>query len=330
MLDVFNQDMFSTVSLTESINKLPYVPSRLGQLGLFRPKPIKDLSVVIEEQHGLLRLLPVRRRGEAGTTGKAKARKARSFQIQHIPHDDVILADDIQGVTEFGSSDRNKTIIATVNDRLADMRQNHEVTHEFHRAAAIQGKLLDADGSTEIYDFFTEFGITETSVNFALGTDTTDVKSKCTEVIRAIQDALGATPMSGVHAMCGDSFFDAFVSHPKVAASYERWREGEFLRSQQLNAPFVWGGIMWENYRGSVDGVNFIPDGRARFFPTGVPGLFLEHYGPADIVEAVNTMGKPVYAKQERMKWDKGVELHTQSNPLIMCSRPAALVEGVE
>lgn len=330
MLDVFNQDMFSTVSLTESINMLPYVPGRLGSLGLFRVKPIKDLSVVIEEQNGVIRLLSTRPRGQTGTTADSKTRKARSFTIQHIPHNDRIMADDIQGVREFGSEVNTESIVQVVNDRLADMRQNHDVTHEFHRAAAIQGKLLDGDGSTVIYNFFTEFNLTESSVDFELDTDATDVKGKCVDVARLMNSALGGTPYRGIHAMCGDSFFDSFVAHPKVAASYERYQENEFARTTQIGTPFMWGGIIWENYRGQVGDVKFVPDAQARFFPLGAPGIFIEHFGPADYVEAVNSLGKPVYAKQERMKFDKGVELETQSNPLIMCTRPQCLVKGLE
>ena len=51
---------------------------------------------------------------------------------------------------------------------------------------------------------------------------------------------------------------------------------------------------------------------------------------PGDFIETVNTRGIKIYAKQERMKFDKGIELHTQSNVLYMCTRPAALVRGVK
>ncbi len=44
-------------------------------------------------------------------------------------------------------------------------------------------------------------------------------------------------------------------------------------------------------------------------------------------METVNTPGLPRYAKQARMKFDRGVELHTQSNPLPLCVRPHLLVK---
>jgi hypothetical protein len=62
-------------------------------------------------------------------------------------------------------------------------------------------------------------------------------------------------------------------------------------------------------------------------YPIGVPGLFKTHYAPADFIEAVNTVGLPAYAKQERMEMDRGIKIHAQSNPLCMCHRPAALIK---
>jgi hypothetical protein len=55
MLDVFKQDAFSTVSLTDSINKAPYKPGRLGALKLFRSKGIKDKVAVEKSAAGSCR-----------------------------------------------------------------------------------------------------------------------------------------------------------------------------------------------------------------------------------------------------------------------------------
>ena len=48
-LDVFNQDAFSLMSLTAAINKAPYKPSRIGQLGLFGEQRISTTQVMVEE-----------------------------------------------------------------------------------------------------------------------------------------------------------------------------------------------------------------------------------------------------------------------------------------
>ncbi len=51
-------------------------------------------------------------------------------------------------------------------------------------------------------------------------------------------------------------------------------------------------------------------------------------FAPADFTETVNTIGKEVYAKQEPRKFNRGIDLHTQSNPLPICYRPGELVKG--
>jgi hypothetical protein len=48
-----------------------------------------------------------------------------------------------------------------IAQRSADLRQRNEYTLEAHRLGALQGKILDADGTTVVRDFWAEFGISE-------------------------------------------------------------------------------------------------------------------------------------------------------------------------
>lgn len=327
-LDIFNDNAFGVTSLTQSINKLPLKPSRIGQMGLFKGEGVQTTSVIVEERNGILSLLTKKLRGEQGTTNKHEKRIVRSFAIPHIPQSDTILADEVQGVRAFGSATELETVAQKVNDRLQSMKNNHELTEEYHRIGALQGVILDGDGSTTIYNLFTEFGITQKTVNFALGTPTTKVRNKCTEVIRAIEAGLGGLAMyDHIHAFCGSTWFDAFVEHPAVKDAFHRYNDSEMLRSD-VRKGFTFGNITFEEYSGSVGSVAFFPANEARFFPVGVPGMFTTYYAPANYIETVNTIGQPYYAKQEIMKFGKGVELETQSNPLCMCTMPRALIKG--
>jgi len=56
-------------------------------------------------------------------------------------------------------------------------------------------------------------------------------------------------------------------------------------------------------------------------FPKNVPSMWLEVIAPANFMETVGTSGQLIYAKQNIMKNDVGVELHTQSNYLPLCTR---------
>jgi Phage major capsid protein E len=53
-LDIFSSSAFSMVALTDAINKMPFVPGRIGQLGLFREQGVSTTSVMIEEREGNL------------------------------------------------------------------------------------------------------------------------------------------------------------------------------------------------------------------------------------------------------------------------------------
>jgi hypothetical protein len=330
ILDVFNGDIFSTVSLTQAIDKLPYVPARIGQMGLFRSRGIPTTTAVIEERHGKLSLIPTAARGTMPTALSGRDREARAFNIPHLPVNSAVMADDVQNVRSFGSENNLEAISSLVNDKMGMMKQDLETTLEYHRVGALHGKVLDADGATTVYNFFTEFGVTEVVVNIAFGTDS--IKQKGLDITREIEDALGATPYTRIHAMCGNNYFDALINDPEVKDAFERYQNNAFARADpgQQRKGFEYAGIIWENYRGKVGSVDFFDTDQARFFPVGVPGLFDTIYAPAPFMETVNTIGRPMYAKQERMKFDVGVELHAETNPLVMCTRPKCLVKGTK
>ena len=335
VLDVFNQDAFGVVNLTEAINLLPYKPARIGGMGLFGREGITTTTVLIEESEGLLALLPTAPRGGPAAYGTGPKRTMRTLSVPHIPHDGAVLADDVQGVRAFGSGSQLQSVTTVVNNRLAQMRQNHEVTLEYHRLGAIQGVLLDADGTTTIYDLFTEFGVTQVTIDFALADAGTKVRLKCLEVSRAVEDALGAGTYDHIHAFCGATWFSDLIAHPDVEEAYSTYQEGKMLRNDPRSG-FEFGGLIFEEYRGklipsegSTPATALLDTDTARFFPVGMANLFKTYDAPADFIEAVNTPGRPVYAKQERMEYDRGIKLHTQSNPLNICHRPKVLVRGI-
>jgi len=327
IVNVFDSDLFSLHSLTLSINKLPFKPARIGQLGIFATQGVPTTVVEIEEQNGLLGLLPTRRRGEPASLGRGPKRTVRPLSIPHIPHEDSITAESVQNVRAFGSENQLETVATVVNDRLALMRQNHEVTLEHLRAGALQGRILDADGTTVLCNVFDEFKVEQQSTDFVFGTTTTDIQAKVLSVKRSIEQSLGVAVYDHVHCLCGETWWGKFIAHTLVKAAFDRYQEGAWLR-EDMRSGFTFCGVTFEEYTGTVGGVSFIPATEARFFPVGTPNLFITYFTPADFMETVNTIGLPVYAKQEPMKFNRGVDLHTQSNPLPICTRPRVLHRG--
>ena len=88
----FDVGGYSLAEMTQAINILPNLYTRLGQIGLFRFEGVTQRSIVIEQREGVLSLLPSVPLGAPATVGNREARSMRSFALPWIPHDDVILA----------------------------------------------------------------------------------------------------------------------------------------------------------------------------------------------------------------------------------------------
>ncbi|MEG3637653.1 major capsid protein [Magnetococcus sp. PR-3] len=332
-LDVFNNNAFSMVSLTDAINKMPFVPGRIGQLGIFHEQGVSTTTVLIEEREGSLNLVETTARGAPAVQNSSNKRKARSLTVPHIALEDTILADEVQNLRAFGSESNLEGVQTVVNNRLEEVARKIDATLEHLRIGAIKGQILDADGSTVLYDLFTEFGVSQQGeVDFDLDNANPQagaVKKKCHTIRRKIEDELGAQPYDHIHAICGPDFFDELITHPEVSTAYERYMDGLFLRQGQARGSFEYAGIIFEEYRGKVGSVEFHDPSKAHFFPVGVPGLFRQYNAPADFVETVNTIGLPRYAKQAvDQQFARWVMLHVQSNPLPICTRPRVLLKA--
>ncbi len=323
MLDVFRRKEFSMVSLTESINLQPVVPGRLARH--FMKKGIRTTSAAIEEKYGQLTLIQSAARGSQPHTTSQEKRVMRNFVIPHLPHNGQVLAADVQDLRAFGTEDRLAGVNEMIDQESEQLANDHETTWEWHRAGAIQGVVYDADG-TVIHNYFNEFGIAETVITIDSSVPGSFRKGAIA-ISRALEDAMGATPMTGMTAYCGDQFWDAFTCDPQVRDSFERWRDGEYNRQNPRRAFNIWD-IDWEEYRTKLGNRYFIDRTVARIVVEG-RGMFQHISAPADTMKAVNTMGKPMYMMQKMMDFDKGVTLHSQSNPLFIPKRPKTLIKVV-
>ena len=333
LLDIFARDAFSLRSMTAAINKIPLQPHYLGeQEGLFNEVGSSTITVMIEELEGRLSLIPNSGRGTQGNALPPEKRKARAFICNHKQINDQILADQVLGVRMFGSETQMETVAQKVAERLKLAADSMEATLEYMRVGAVQGKILDADG-TVITNLFDEFGVeprTDTwkfkgEGKMAVG----DIKKKCNEIIRKTVFALGGTPIERVELLCGNDFFDAVETSPEIieVMKYYWPSRQDMLPESQVYRYFDYAGIRFVNYLGYIGQKEFIDPKKAYVLPKGVPGLFMINYGPADYSETVNTAGIKYYAKQERMPFDKGIEIECQTNPLVLCTRPGALCE---
>lgn len=344
IIDIFNQNAFSASSLTGSIAIVPNNYGRINALGLFRPEPITTTTVTVIIEDGVLNLLPTRPRGAPASLGTRGRQRPKAFVVPHIPHDDAVLATDVQNMLALSpqGSAGLETVLGFLNRKLITMRNKHGITLENLRVGALKGIVRDYDGSI-IVNYFDQFGITEKVVDFLLGTSSTDVLGKCLEVNGYMEDNLLGETMTGVHALCSPEWFGAFVKHASVKEAYKYYASAPNPLRQDMRRGFEFGGITFEEYRGAAsylqeDGTRsapqrFIPAGDVRFFPHGTTDTFVNYWAPPDfwmkINEAPELADAEVFvAPLEPMKFGKGVEVHTESNPLPLVKRPALLVRG--
>jgi hypothetical protein len=274
-----------------------------------------------------------------GTTFGKNKRSMRSLRVPHFQVDDAIYAEEVQSVRAFGEERATQSLMGKVANRAVEASTFFALTEEYHRLSVItKGQLLDADGTTVLFNFYTEFG-ESAPAEIAFDLDNASpasgaLRKKCAAVIRAMAATLDGLPFTGIRALCSDTFFDSLIAHPEVRETYKNYEAAATLRTAYINASgqvstfgsFEFGGITFENYRGGQT-VGIVTD-KANFFPEGVPGLFRTVYAPADYMETVNTMGQRLYAKQWTMPNDKGVNLEFQMNALHYCNRPRVLMQG--
>lgn len=351
-MDIFKQDAFSMGTLTGTMERIPYRPSLLGSMNLFRKVPIRTEFFAIEEKNGVLNVIPTSPRGAPVPKGTRERRKIRRFDTVRLAKGDEIKAAEVQGVRAFGSETELKQVQELVVERQMKLREDLELTFEMHRLGAIQGKVLDADGSV-IIDWFAEWNIAEpTAINFGLDTATTDVEKKIrADVIRAMQVKSQGAWVPGAYAvgLCGDEFFDKLTNHKTVRETYLNYTAAANLRAMAGVAQpgpegaffeFTYGGVRFINYRGvdtfdenatgGVDSIGIAPD-EVKLFPVGAKDVFQHAMSPGEGMNDVNQPGREVYAELELEKRanPRKADIEIYSYPLFVCTRPEMLMKGV-
>jgi hypothetical protein len=345
--DFYNSDAFSLVTLTTLINMNEHVPGRAGELAFAGVgEGVNTTSVDVEvSAEGALTLIQTSTRGGPAPTQGQDKRKVIAVNIPHIKLEEGIGAHQVQNVREFGSMNTLRGARSVIDKQMTKASRRHDLTLENLRLGTLAGILRDADGST-LLNLFTLFGVTEpdaidfdTVFNATPDAETVNtVRIKCHDVTRHMTRNVRAVMPSTAKVWCfaGDNFFDKLIESTSVKGVWDGWAAAErHLGGNYAQGVYEFGNIFFENYRGTDDQtredggtVGIAPD-EARFFLTGVPGLYEEYYAPADFMETVNTLGLPRYAKVAPSdNMNRGVTLHTQQNPLSICTRPLTLVKG--
>lgn len=330
-LDIFNNDAFAVTTMLDPVNKMPYQPSFLEQF--FTPEPVSTDTVGVGLRQGQLTLIPTTQRGAPIEVAEPETRNVRPFLIPRVAKGDKLRAHEIADVTPMEGQSELESVQAILARKQQGLVQDCEYTFEHMRLGAIQGKVVDADGSTVLTNYWTEWGIAEPS-EIDVGLDNASVDPGATiraQIVRPLIRAAGASPATRIIGLAGDAFYDALIGHGEVRKTYLNWQAASDLRNQSPFETFRYGGVDWINYRGSDDNSEIAIDtDDAVIFPTNVPRMFRHVMGPFN--EVLNMRGQPgrrVYPLIVRDKdRDMWVQPEIYSYPLMLNTRPDLILRA--
>ena len=344
ILDIFNDDAFSFVEMNAAIDRQTFKPQGLGNMGIFTQRPIRTESIGVEQRDGQLSLIQTSERGAPLEQSTKTRGSMKSYSTVRFGKADRILASELQFLRQFGQEQQIAQLTTELARRLGGggaensqgLIDNVQLTHEHMRLGAVQGIVLDADG-TPIIDWTSEFNgtgsIKTTEFNFSSNDGT--LRKQCVKLKRdLIRNAKGVyQPGSGIHALCGDNFYDELIRTPDVIKTFAKQEDAfnaVITNQGEAFEKFTFGGIVWENYRGTDDNSAVAIDvDECHIFPVRAPGLFMEVWSPGEKFEDIGAEGKPfivdVLVDEKRGHY---VDLEAYSYPLHVCTNTNLLYKG--
>ena len=148
--------------MVEAINIAPGVPTRLSTMGLFgmgRGTLSPDIAIKVNKKGHML--ISTAARGSDPEYNNTDPKELKLVRARHLPQKDAIMADEL--IAAYNSD----SLETSVNDKLQDMRVNHDLTHEWHMLNAVRGKVIDANGTSVVYDWYKIFDLTRKVFDFA-------------------------------------------------------------------------------------------------------------------------------------------------------------------
>lgn len=333
-MNVFAQDAFSAIQLSAAVDKIDYVPQYLSAVpGLFVPDPVRTEAIWIEERTTGALILPFSPRGAPPHQTGGDKRKARAFRTLRFGDASRITASELLAIRAWNSEVALKDLQTEIARRQFKIKQNMQLTKEFHLLNCVtQAKVLDAD-ATLMYDWAVEFEQSiPGEINFDLSNTGRHVRKLCADVRRSIQRNLkGVGVARDVIGLCGDNFWNDLTSNAEVVQTYLNWSAASDLRGPLGRewGEFRYGDVTFVNYRSTDDGTTVgIPTDKCKFFPVGAD-IFRLAYSPGERFEHLGQLGQETYSAMvlddDRNSW---ADVEVYSYPLPVCIMPQALYQA--
>lgn len=322
---------FEVTDWTEELNIIPNSWGLIGQLGIFNDEPVAEHTVTFEEIQKSGAIIVDRVRGDRSNVNKDYVRKVHAFNVPHFPLSDLISPNDIQGKRAYGSPGEAEQLAYVRSRKMERIAMNHAWTLEAARAQALTLGTVYAPTGTVSQNWFTEFSKSQTTVDFAFTTSTTDVLARTEAVIAAIQDNGGAIQMTGIVVLCSPTWFAALISHASVKTAFQYYTSTQSPLRDRLGATtayhrqFEFGGALFIEMRDAYNGTQLIPTNTAVAIPTGTE-YFKTYFSPANRFGLVNTLGEKMYMFETPAMDGTQINIDSESNFVNALLRPELVI----
>ena len=332
------RDFNNPFALTDYTAELALIENKWGlvnELGIFQEQGISQHTASIEVSNQSIGLITDQMRGAKNLANKDDVRKLVTYSVPHFPLDDYVSPQDVQGVRHYGTMDAAETEAAVIARKLERIRRLHAATMEAARCYAITNLAPYApNGTVGSADYLADFtGGSRPSVDFVLGTATTEVIAKCDQVVATVQDNMkSGDTVTDIIVLCSPEWFSKLIAHAKVQASFTYYASAQEPLRQRLGSGlyrrFIYQGLEFIEYRGAYNGQRLIPAGKAYAVPRGVEGMYLSLFSPANKFSHCNTVGETAgYVFSYRDAQDEKIILQSEHNAIHVVTRPNTIVE---
>lgn len=345
-LDILRNDTFSYINLQRVAGNTTYVPQTLGQMQLFEPEPIVGEIVHLYSEDGTIRLVPTTERGTPDIRLIPDVGRLHAIKTTRLAQVTSVRAAELMGIANMNlpAAIRERNAVQLLAKRTQKMKNNLEFTKELHRFGAIQGKVLDADGTTVVADFYDIFGLAApvlVDVDFPNISEAALLQFFQDTFLRpitiALQDGGRATPGMYLGALVGDLFWSKLMTHPGFQLAYRLAMQAnaEMAARNQLTRPNMWNtvdfaGVRWINYQGTRNSSIAVPLDEVRFFPIGASDVFKVYWGSGETLEDVLEPGRPEYLliRPDVRAHPEFMDAFLRAYPLYACIFPKALMRA--
>ncbi|MCB8835944.1 major capsid protein [Aurantimonas sp. VKM B-3413] len=337
---------YTNVELTQEVNRVPNTYGLLNALNLAPSEPKASRMVRIDFRDGELVVLAAQVPGGPSQLTPDDTETGVIVTIPHFPHLEAIRVGDLEGNLEVVNGQiTERSLVRETTRKILSIRRHHSITREYLRLGMLRGLIKDGKGRT-LYDLYDVFDITKKVVDFALGTDTTDVMEKCEEVRDHVMTNIKGETVGMFESVVDPMFFSKLIKHPKVEKFWLQAQNSgvhSLISRQQLagnwGRVFEFGEILWREYKGGLpvkDGQGGttieknVADNSGQVYPAGTQGMFRTFEGPVHHIDMVNEApaggNEFIYISTKVLDHGEGVEMKSQSNTLAINKQPECVV----